>query len=71
MKSATKALKTNKYPLKKELAPKKNEKINKGTSLKKDNIKINLAETKRKNEENLNKNNANNEIKKKERRKFK
>ena len=38
MKSATKALKTNKYPLKKDLAPKKNDKINKGNNLQKNNI---------------------------------
>ena len=62
MKSASKALKINKYPLKKELLPKKTEKVNKGNNIKKDNIKINLVETKGKNEENLEKNKTTNEI---------
>ena len=49
MKSATKALKTNKMPLKKdlkeELAVKKNVKENKENNIQKENIRINLIET--------------------------
>ena len=64
MKSATRALKINKIPVKKDTKTTKSQKETKNKILPKANTKINLPEVKNKKEENINKNKPNNEMSK-------